>query len=166
MDPIAVYRERLLQVSRRFELYSDRMEIQAKWRVRGGFTTTVHLAGLDPNFRAVFIRNKMFKVSLFLLVGGVATIFLAGDIDRFRAMGTLPRIGLVVTFLGVALGWLTSRRIRFALFQSRLGRPGLDIGCAGPDKANFEPFLVQVQRQIRKAAKQANNADKKKSGSA
>jgi hypothetical protein len=163
MDPIAVYRERLLQVSRRFELYPDRVEVQARWRVSGGFTTTVHLAGLDPNFRAVFIRNKLFKVSLFLLLAGVVIIFFAGNIERLRAMEPVPVTGLVVTFLGVALGWLTSRRIRFALFQSRLGRPGLDIGCAGPDKANFEQFLLQIQRQIRKAAKQSNNADKRNS---
>jgi hypothetical protein len=62
-------------------------------------------------------------------------------------------IAMGMMILGAAFRTLTfrNRRIRFARFNSTSGRPGLDIGCAGNDKAVFDEFVEQVRRRIAKA---------------
>jgi hypothetical protein len=160
MDPIRTYRERLIQVRRRFELYTDRVDIQAKWLLRGEFVSSVRLQALDPQFRSFYIRNKLFKPSMFMLVIGFSIVFLAGDVDRLRALAPVSVVGVVVTLVGIAMSWLTSRRIRFVQFPARGGDAGLDIGCAGPDRKAFDSFVSEVQRRIRKAGKRNTQGDR------
>jgi hypothetical protein len=42
------------------------------------------------------------------------------------------------------------RKIRFVRFFRADGRPALDVGAAGPQVRNFEPFLEQVRREMRR----------------
>jgi hypothetical protein len=151
MDPIATYHERLLQVGRRFELYPDRIVIRARWLWRGTFENTVPLAKLDPRYRSFHIRNKWFKPSMLVLSVGIAIALLSGDLDALRALEPLPVLGVTVALVGLALSWLTVRRIRFVHFPARDGGKGLDIGCAGREKAQFDAFVKEVQRRIRKS---------------
>ena len=153
MDPESTYRERLLQVARRFELYPDRVAVRARWLWKGRFDTTVPLGSLDPQYRTFQIRNKLFKPAMAVLLVGLALTLLSGDVEQLRAMAPLPVLGVSITLVGVGLSWLTARRIRFVHFPSHRGGAGLDIGCAGPDKRNFDTFVGEVQRRIRKEAK-------------
>ena len=152
MNPISTYRERLLQVRRDFELYPDRVDIRARWSLKGRFDSSVDLSGLDPKYRSFYIRNKLFKPAIVVLICGAAILFFSGDLDKLRAMSPLPVLGSAVALVGLALSWLTSRRIRFVQFQARHDRAGLDIACAGPDKDSFSQFVSQVQKRIRKRA--------------
>jgi hypothetical protein len=153
MDPENTYQERLLQVARRFELYPDRVVVRARWLWKGRFDTTVPLGSLDPQYRSILIRNKLFKPAMAVLLVGLTLTLLSGDVEQLRAMAPLPVLGVCVTLVGVLLSWLTARRIRFVRFPSLGGGAGLDVGCAGPDKRNFETFVGELQRRIRKEAK-------------
>jgi hypothetical protein len=149
MNPISSYRERMLQVKRRFELYPDRVDIAAKWLFKGRFDTSVKLSELDPQYRSFYVRNKLFKPSVVIVLTGVVLLFLSGDEERLRASSPLAVLGLTLALAGAACTWLTSHRIRFVQFQSRSGRARLDIACAGPDKESFDSFVGQVQQRIR-----------------
>ena len=153
MEPISTYRERLIQVKRRFELYPDRVDIRAQWLFKGRFDSSVQLRPLDPQYQSFYIRNKLFKPSVVVLIAGLLLLFLSGDIEQLRAMSPLAVSGITVTVVGLALSWLTSRRVRFVQFQSRNGAARLDIACAGPDKRTFDSFVGQVQQRIKRAAK-------------
>jgi len=151
-DPIETYDERLLQVKRRFELYPDRIVVRARWLWRGTFETTVRLSTLDPRYRSFFIRNKLFKPSMLVLGAGLIIALLSGNLDDLRTLSPLPVTGMAIALVGLALSWLTSRRIRFVHFPSREKGAGVDVGCAGREKANFDAFVSQVQRRIGKCA--------------
>jgi hypothetical protein len=151
MDPLSTYQERLPQVRRRFDLYRDRVLIEARWLLRGQYTNTIQLRTLDPQYRVIWIRNKLFKPAMAVLLVGLAITFLAGGVEQLRALSPLPVCGVALTCLGVVMSWLTARRVRFAIFEARGGGRGLDIGCAGPDAREFDTFVAEVQRRVRKS---------------
>lgn len=150
MQPLRTYRERLIQVRRRFVLYPDRVDIEARWLLKGRFESSVRLGALDPQYRSFHIRNRLFKPAMLVLLAGLAITLFAGDVEQLRAMAPFPVLGVVLTLAGVVLSWVTARRIPFVVFPSRQGGPGLDIGCAGPDRGQFDAFVGAVQKRIRK----------------
>lgn len=152
MEPIATYHERLPQVRRRFELYPDRIVIRARWLWRGEFENSVPLSTLDPRHSSFYIRNKLFKPSMLVLSVGLAIALLTGSLEDLRALSPLTVLGMAIALVGLVLTWLTSRRIRFVRFPAREGKAGVDIGCAGREKSQFDAFVSQVQRRIRKSA--------------
>ena len=151
--PIGTYVERLVQVGRVFELYSDRVVVSAKWWWKRPYETTVPLASLSPDYRYLLIRYRLFKWGLYVFAFGAALAVLFGD-----SQGTLLQQaaffgGWGSGAVGAAVAAVTFRRVVFARFPPRTGRGGLDIAQSGPDQARFEEFIKLVQRQIRKQPK-------------
>ena len=59
MKPLAEYSERLLEVRRRFELHADRVEVEARWLLRGRFHNTVPLATLKRDAKRITVRYRL-----------------------------------------------------------------------------------------------------------
>jgi len=68
------------------------------------------------------------------------------------AAGPLGYLALAVAVAGAVLIALSYplRQLEFARFDTRSGRPGLDVGAGGGDRARFRAFVSAVQRQIRR----------------
>jgi hypothetical protein len=152
-SPLGTYVERLVQVSRVFELYPDRVVVTARWWWGEPFTTTVLLASLSPDYVYQLIRYRLFKHGVLAFAVGVALAMLFGRSDGTLLQQAALIGGWGITGIGLALAGLTFRRVVFARFPPRAGRGGLDIAQSGPDRGRFEEFVKLVQRQIRKAAR-------------
>jgi hypothetical protein len=142
----------LPQVRRELRLYSDRVEIEARWTAGKDYTMTVSLAELTPQVKRFFVRNRWFKKSI--LIGSIAV---AAAVVLTRP-GEYPDWVSRTAMLGwpiagacalVALRCLPKRE--FARFSRKDGIAGLDICKAGPDRGRFDEFVQQVARRIRKA---------------
>jgi hypothetical protein len=152
MEPLATYTERLLEVRRQFDLYDDRVVIDARWLLKGRFHHTVPLNTLAPQVREFHIRYRMNRYAGWVLAAG-AMVFAMSYYNAKGGPLSIPGyIGLGVLVLGAAFLALTypNRRIRFARFDAKSGRAGLDISCAGNDPEAFKSFVDAVKQQIRK----------------
>lgn len=151
-EPLAVYRERLLNVRRTLTLYPDRVVAQAKWIFGGAFTQEIRLDTLAPDVRTFATRQRLFKRALAVasMCAAVAVVF-----TRPGASWTMPQwLAYTLYALALAVGAVAViawPKVLFARFPSRSGRPGLDVARAGPDARAFDDFVSQVQRQIRRA---------------
>jgi hypothetical protein len=152
-DPrvLSTYVERLPQVRRVFQLYPDRMEIQAKWTIGKTYEMTVRLADLTPQAKRFFVRNRWFKRSVLIgsLAVAAAAVFTRGDYPEW--LQRAGQLGWVVAAACGALAYFTYSLQQFARFLRRNGQPGLDICSAGPDRARFDEFVEQIQHRIRQA---------------
>lgn len=151
--PIATYTERLLEVRREFILYEDRIVVRACWLLRGRFEHVVRLATLKPEIRDLHIRYRLFRYAGWVLAAGALLFAIAYYGARDGAVGVFGHMAMGVMILGTGLMALTypHRRLRFARFDPRAGRGGLDIGCAGNDMAAFKAFVETVRRRIARA---------------
>jgi hypothetical protein len=149
--PLASYTERLPQVQRIFGLYSNRVEIEAKWTLGKDYRSTVQLADLAPQYKFLFVRNRWFKKAIMIgsLAVAAAVVFTRGDYPDWVKRNAL--LGWPVAGACLAMVAMTARRRRFARFFQKSGRPGLDIFDAGPDRAHFTEFVESVQKQVRRA---------------
>ena len=151
--PIATYTERLLEVRREFALYEDRVVVQARWRLKGRFTHVVKLATLAGEIQELTIRYRMYRYAGWVLMVGALLFALCYYYADGAGLGIAGYMAIGVMVLGSTVRALTypSRQVRFARFNSKSGRAGLNIGCAGNDPAVFSEFVKQVRRQISKA---------------
>lgn len=151
--PIATYTERLLEVRREFVLYEDRVVVRARWRLRGQFEHVVKLATLKGEIQELNIRYRMYRYAGWVMAVGALVFAMSYYSAKGGTPGVVGYIAMSVMILGSAFMALTypNRRIRFARFNSKAGRAGLDIGCAGNDLAVFKEFVEQVRRWISKA---------------
>jgi hypothetical protein len=147
-EPMKTYTERLVQVSRTFQLYPDRVVVHAKWLWRKPFETTVLLSSLKPDCGYLHIRYRLFKQGLLVLVIGMAVALLCRQTDGSLLYKVVEAGGWVIASLGFAVAAVTYQRVVFARFPPREGRGGLDIARSGPDRGEFEAFVKLVQRQI------------------
>lgn len=149
--PLATYRERLLQVRRRFELYPDRVEVHAKWLFGRQFRSTIMLADLKPQTTEFRIRQRLLKraIPVTALAAAAAVVL---NRPGYEAIQPWAIYGLyAIAVLGGLVILMTWPKVPFVRFPSRRDkRPGLDIARAGPDETNFGEFVEQIRRQIRK----------------
>ena len=110
---------------------------------------TIRLDNLSPRPNLILVRQRLFKKSL-----AVASISAAAAVvfDRY---GTNIAQWVVYGFVAVALAagtvtMLSYPKVMFARFMTRAGKAGLDVARAGPDRAAFQDFVEQMQRQIRR----------------
>lgn len=151
-NPISTYSDRLPQVRRGFTLYPDRVEVIATWTLGKTHSNVVKLADLEAQPKTITIRNRWCKRSITVAMLAAATavvISRPGYADWVRPMGNL-----VWGIAGAAavLAVMTFRKSRFARFPRRDGKPGLDIGSAGPEARRFDEFVNTVQKQIKKCS--------------
>ena len=134
-------------------LYDDRVVVQARWRLKGRFEHVVRLAALNSEIQELTIRYRLYRNAGWVLAVGALVFAAAYYNAKGEPLGIVGNIAMGVMILGAALMAMTypNRRIRFARFNSKAGRPGLDIGCAGNDVAVFKGFVEQVRRRISKA---------------
>ncbi len=152
-QPLSTYTERLPQVKRVFHLFADRVEIAARWTLGRDYRITVRLENLTPQFKLQSVRNRWFKKSIMIgsLAIAVAVVFSRGDYPDWVRRNAL--LGWGVAAVCALVTAITFRRRRFARFSSTDGRPGLDIFDAGPDRRNFDEFLREIQKCIRRAGR-------------
>lgn len=151
-QPIATYSERLLEVRRDFTLYEDRVVVQASWLPKRMFEHVVQLNSLQGNFQEITVRYRMHRYAGWILAVGALAFAALYYIAQNGTLGVVAYVALGVAIFGALLMALThsNRRIRFARFQTRGGRIGLDIGSAGNDPDAFDQFVQQVRRQIQR----------------
>ena len=143
------YIERLPQVQRTFQLYRDRVEIDARWTLGRSFRTLVKLADLSPQAARFTVRNKWFKRSIMVgsIAIGMALLFSRNVFFhrvRWASLFCWPVAGVSLV---VAIQSFQKRQ--FAHFPRKDGKPGMDICRTDPER--FEAFLREVQARIRKA---------------
>lgn len=144
-----LYLERLPQVQRRFQLFADRVEVEARWTLGRKARTIVKLADLSDQPARFTIRNKWFKNAI--LVGALA-VGLAMLVSRSTSPAQLRWLAyLAWPVAGVALvvAMRSFQKQPFAHFPRKNGKPGLDI--CGTDPHQFGPFLQALQDRIRRA---------------
>jgi hypothetical protein len=97
MEPLATYSERFLEVRRRFALYPDRVVVEARWRWRGRFETTVPLGTLRPEVRYVTVRYRLHRYAgwalALSLLGLAAAVYRPGGTvltTGWRSWGSGP----------------------------------------------------------------------------
>ena len=147
-DSPLVYAERLPQVERTFQLYRDRVEIDARWTLGQSFQTVVKLADLSPQAVRFTVRNKWFKRSV--MVGAIA-IGMALLFTREAFLARVRWASLLcwpVAGVSLIMAIRSFQKRQFAHFPRKDGRPGLDICKTDPEA--FETFLREVQARIRK----------------
>ena len=147
--PIAIYTERLPQVRREFALHADRIVVNARWLFGRRHVSVIPFSGLTPRTTRLTIRNRLVKRSI--LIGSLAVAVAV----VFARPGYMPWIHLLspvawgVAGVSAALAAYSFPKTPFVRFLRTDGRPGLDIGQAGPDTAHFDDFVEQVRRAIR-----------------
>lgn len=149
--PIATYRERLLRVRRRFDLFPDRVVVNASWLFGRTFRHTVQLADLKPQTTEFRIRQRLLKkaIPVTALAVAAAVVLNRPGYEAIQPWAIYALYGLAV--LGGLVILLTWPKVLFVRFPSRRDqRPGLDIARAGPDEAGFSDFVDLVKRQIRR----------------
>jgi hypothetical protein len=147
--PMATYRERLLQVRRTLDLHADRVIVRAHWLMGGSFEQTIRLDNLSPQPNLILVRQRLFKKSL-----AVASIAAAAAVvfDRYGT-NIAQRAVYASVALALAAGAVTVLsypKVMFARFMTKAGKAGPDVARAGPDRAGFQAFIEQMQRQIRR----------------
>ncbi len=151
-QPIATYRERLLQVRRDFMLFPDRIIVEARWLNGRRYRNTIPLHSLNPKPQQTMRRQRIFRRTLTIALLSAAT---AVVISRPGYEILHPWLAYILYALFVFFGIVTLRawpKVLFIQFASRQEeKPGLDIARAGPDKRNFDTFIEQIRKQIRKA---------------
>lgn len=152
LPPITTYTERLPQVQRVFQLYPDRVEIQAKWTLGKQYAATVRLADLKPRVQRFSVRNRWCKRAILIgsLAVAAAVVFAQGDYPAWLQR-TAQYCWAIAAGCG-ATAWVTFRAQPFARFARRDGQPGLDLSSAGADWASFDEFVEQIQRRIPRAS--------------
>lgn len=153
--PVSTYTERLLEVRREFTLYPDRVVVRARWLLKGSFEHVVDLNSLRSEVQDLIIRYRLHRYAGWTIAIGVVLFLAAYYLARGEPLGVLSHAAMGIMILGVAVMSMTfrSRRIRFARFNTRSGRPGLDIGSAGNNPAIFNEFVEQVRRQIARCSR-------------
>jgi len=150
--PLAAYRERLPQVGRTLELYTDRIVVRAKWLFGGRYTQTIQLEGLEPRPLEIWVRQRLFKRALALsLLSAAAAVVLTQNGGGGRFNPWLVNGFYIIAMLIGAVAVLSYAKVRFARFPTREGKAGLDIARAGPDAATFDDFVDRVKARIRKS---------------
>lgn len=148
--PISTYADRVPQVGRQFSLYADRVEVVATWTLGKTHQNVVKLADLEPQAKTITIRNRWCKRAITVAMLAAATavvISRPGYADWIRQAANAV---WGVSGAAVVVAVMTFRKSRFARFARHDGKPGLDIGSAGPDAKRFDEFTQAVQKQIRR----------------
>lgn len=149
--PLATYAERLPQVQRVLELHADRVEVRARWTLGKRHRMTVKLSDLVPTTQTLFIRNRLAKRSIVLGSLAVAAAVVFGQPGYAPWIRAVAPAGWFIAAACVGVAIMTFRKTVFVRFLRRDGRPGLDIGKAGPEAEAFEGFVEAVRRAIRSA---------------
>jgi hypothetical protein len=151
-EPLARYYEVRPNGRRQFELFANRVIVNAK-SVRGEFVTTIMLADLRPEPNMLRVRPKEFRLGLFMLATSIGLGFAAFLV---RGLGLLPDDKAIILmsapgaalFVSLVIMAATFRKIEFIQFVSKQGKPLLDIAKAGPQREGFRPFVEALIVQI------------------
>ena len=152
MEPIATYSDSMLQVSRLFLLYRDRVVVRARWLFKGQSESSVNLSDLVEEPHRFSVRNRLLRYAKLMALLGlvVAVVGFFGRRANMLVLAPLITVGLVLTALGIVFMVRLASKIQFVGFKTRDGKVALDIARAGPRKAEFEKFVDRVRKQIKK----------------
>ena len=144
-EPIAQYREVRTNGRRRFDLFADRVVIESK-SLKADAVVTVSLADLKPEPNILRLRPKEFRLGLSMLLASVAiglfalaTVGPAGVIPGTK----IPWMSCVgpLVFVSLVVFARTFRKVEFTQFLARDGKPRMDVGRAGPNRARYREFV-------------------------
>ncbi len=152
MKPLATYHERLVPVSRFFELYEDRVEVRAKWLFGREYRSVVRLDTLKSEYRPLKIRLRWFRYTSWAFAAGAVMTAMAIYPYHGEKLSPWAWAGLAIAVLGLLGIAITYSKVDFVRFDPASGRRGgLDIARSGPDAGRFQEFAEKVRKQIRKA---------------
>lgn len=148
--PMAAYTERLLPVRRDFALYADRVEVEARWLLGRRYRSRVKLDTLKPDHRPLQMRLKWHRYGIWTSVAGAIVVAFTMIPPRSGPLSWTTTVGIALGAAGLVLAMLTRRPVLFARFDPVRKPGGLDIACAGPQTGDFDAFVRQIERQIRR----------------
>lgn len=144
---IATYTERLPQVYRVFRLYSDRVEIVAKWTIGKNYQTTIPLVELSRSVTYFTIKNRWFYRAISVAGLSVAS---ASAFHRHVYPDLIRHIAVIcwpIALAALVVAVISFPKRRFVRFQQKSGKPGLDI-CAVGSQDRFDSFVSELRQCI------------------
>lgn len=150
--PLATYSERLLEVRRDFALFPDRVVVRARWLRKGTFESVVQLDSLSPQPREFLVRYRVHRHASWVMALSLLAFAMIVYSAKGAPLGPFAYLVLAISVPASAVTLLTfrHRRIRFARFEARSGKGGLDVGQAGSDPATFQAFVAATRQQIQR----------------
>lgn len=149
-EPLSTYTDRLPQVRRQFSLYADRVEVVATWTLGKTHHNVVKLTDLQQQPKTITIRNRWCKRAITVAMLAAATAIVISRPGYADWMRQAANAVWGVSAAAAVVAVVTFRKSRFARFARHDGKPGLDIGSAGPEARRSDEFTQAVQKQIRK----------------
>ncbi len=149
--PLSSYTERLPQVRRRFRLYPDRVEVDARWTLGRSFQVTVRLKDLSGQMDTFKVKNRWFRKGIMIGSIAVGAALVLSRSGYPHLVQRAAMLGWPIAGLAFVVALLSLPRRQFVHFPRTDGKPGLDLCKAGPDHARFEAFVSEVRRRIARA---------------
>ena len=151
-EPLMTYHETGVEGRRKFDLYADRLVIHIK-QLNYEAEVILSLAGVVAEPDTIRRRHKAF------LYGTAAIVFgILGLLNSKK----LSEEWIIAVSVSLALGSLfclySFRKVKFKSFRKADGVAFFDVGCSGPDVAEFDTFVEALQHQIQLLAAEANLA--------
>jgi hypothetical protein len=151
-DSLARYDEVRPNGRRSFELFADRMIVRSR-SARLDSEITIMLADLRPEPNRLLVRPKEFGLGLLMLVGSLVTAIVGGVV---RGSAPVPdekhliwfACAGALAFVAMVIFSKTARKVEFIQFVSHNGHPLLDVARAGPQRAEFDPFVQTLIARI------------------
>jgi hypothetical protein len=152
IEPLATYREVMVHARRRFDLYKDRVIVYGK-AANVEAETVVRLSDLNPWPNTIRVRHKWFRMAILMFFGAFLTLIAAASTYPPPPGGEVLPLMLGSTsfalfFVGSIIFGYTYRMLKFISFNSHAGVKLLDVGDAGPDRADFDSFVERLIARI------------------
>ena len=155
MEEPLVYREVLARGRRTFELFLDKIIVHTKYPNHSA-NITVMLSDLRHSPNTAWIREWPFKVGLSVMVSAFAILgyrWKQATTEAPLDWGRVLPFSLPLIFVGGVVCLYCRRKIEFTCFVNHVGMTALDIGDAGPDRAEFREFINQLTTRIQSSQK-------------
>lgn len=147
MNQSMIYREVLSRGCSTFELCEDHVIVRLRYPSYSS-ELTVLLSDLRPNTNKIYLREWPFNVGLALLIIPVAIFAIwmivgkvVPSIETTSFFGSTMVVGAVICFYCL-------RKIEFTSFVNQQGLTALDVGDAGPDRAEYHSFVNLLASRI------------------
>ena len=145
---VLTYRHRIrLVIDFEYTLYDDRIVVTGSKAWVPRIECTLFLKSLSPNPSTIWTRSAHYQWSVIVLICFMAAggLVLPGAYPAIGTVLIVEAILLLPLLLPILLYVYLSRKlIRYSQFCSLQGHTVLSVGDAGPNRAQFEPFVNEL----------------------
>lgn len=150
---LAKYVERLPQVCRIFYLYSDRVEVSAKWTFGKSYNHIIWLKNLSGQTNYLKVKNNLFYKSIAIGSISIGAVLVLSRPVYPELIRQTANIFLLFAIAAFFIALISLPRRYFINFQTKTGKPGLDICKTVFNNAKFYDFIQKIRNNIKDADK-------------